>query len=78
MVERREVQFAGEHIAVFRFPPLRTTLGVPDPEDATSTLLELDALWSFVLKKRSVDTHTIQIRSHVQSNHIKKPYITFC
>src|SRR5438128_1312708 len=31
--------------------PLRTTLLAPDPEDPTSTTLELDELWSFVLKK---------------------------
>jgi insertion element IS1 protein InsB len=34
-----------------QLPPLRTTLLAPDPEDATSTTLELDELWSFVLKK---------------------------
>lgn len=28
-----------------------TTLLAPDPEDPTSTILELDELWSFVLKK---------------------------
>ena len=28
-----------------------TTLIAPDPEDAASTILELDELWSFVLKK---------------------------
>ncbi len=28
-----------------------TTLLTPDPEDPTSTILELDELWSFVLKK---------------------------
>ncbi len=32
-------------------PPLSTTLVAPDPEDATSTILELDELWSFVFKK---------------------------
>ncbi len=32
-------------------PPFRTTLVAPDPEDPTSTILELDELWSFVLKK---------------------------
>ncbi|MFL5628780.1 MAG: IS1 family transposase, partial [Ktedonobacteraceae bacterium] len=36
---------------VAQLPPLRTTLLAPDPEDATSTTLELDELWSFVLKK---------------------------
>jgi insertion element IS1 protein InsB len=30
---------------------LSTTLVAPGPEDATSTTLELDELWSFVLKK---------------------------
>src|SRR5437588_2516362 len=34
-----------------QLPPLRTTLVAPDPEDPTSTTLELDELWSFVLKK---------------------------
>jgi len=34
-----------------QLPPLRTTLLAPDPEDPTSTTLELDELWSFVLKK---------------------------
>src|SRR2546421_4470179 len=32
-------------------PPLQTTLLAPDPKDFTSTILELDELWSFVLKK---------------------------
>ena len=36
---------------VAQLPPLRTTLVAPDPEDPTSTTLELDELWSFVLKK---------------------------
>ena len=36
---------------VAQLPPLSTTLVVPDPEDAASTTLELDELWSFVLKK---------------------------
>ena len=34
-----------------QLPPLHTTLVTPDPEDPTSTNLELDELWSFVLKK---------------------------
>jgi hypothetical protein len=34
-----------------QLPPLRTTLIAPDPEEAASTILELDELWSFVLKK---------------------------
>src|SRR6266700_5433769 len=34
-----------------QLPPLWTTLVAPDPEDAASTILELDELWSFVLKK---------------------------
>ena len=34
-----------------QLPPLRTTLITPDPENPTSTILELDELWSFVLKK---------------------------
>jgi len=36
---------------VAQLPALRTTLLAPDPEDPTSTTLELDELWSFVLKK---------------------------
>jgi len=36
---------------VAQLPPLCTTLLAPDPEDPTSTTLELDELWSFVLKK---------------------------
>lgn len=36
---------------VAQLPPLWTTLLAPDPEDAASTTLELDELWSFVLKK---------------------------
>src|SRR4249920_3413089 len=36
---------------VAQLPPLRTTLVASDPEDSTSTILELDELWSFVLKK---------------------------
>jgi IS1 family transposase len=36
---------------VAQLPPLRTTLVPPDPEEAASVILELDELWSFVLKK---------------------------
>jgi IS1 family transposase len=36
---------------VAQLPPLRTTLITPDPENPTATILELDELWSFVLKK---------------------------
>ena len=36
---------------VAQLPPLCTTLLTPDPEDPTSTTLELDELRSFVLKK---------------------------
>jgi len=32
-------------------PPLSETLCEPDPRDPESTILELDELWSFVLKK---------------------------
>jgi insertion element IS1 protein InsB len=32
-------------------PPLKETLIIPDPNDADATVLELDELWSFVLKK---------------------------
>ena len=34
-----------------QLPPLQITLLAPDPEDPASTTLELDELWSFVLKK---------------------------
>ncbi len=34
-----------------QFAPLQITLLAPDPEDPASTTLELDELWSFVLKK---------------------------
>jgi len=36
---------------VAQLPPFSTTLVAPDPEDAASTTLELDELWSFVLNK---------------------------
>jgi IS1 family transposase len=36
---------------VAQLPPLSTTLLAPDPEESTSTTLELDEVWSFVLKK---------------------------
>ncbi len=36
---------------VAQLPPLQATLLTPDPADPTSTSLELDELWSFVLKK---------------------------
>jgi insertion element IS1 protein InsB len=36
---------------VAQLPPFPTTLVAPDPKDAASTILELDELWSFVLKK---------------------------
>jgi insertion element IS1 protein InsB len=36
---------------VAQLPPSGTTSLAPDPEDPTSTTLELDELWSFVLKK---------------------------
>jgi insertion element IS1 protein InsB len=36
---------------VAQLPPLWTPLLAPDPQDPTSTTLELDELWSFVLKK---------------------------
>jgi hypothetical protein len=36
---------------VAQLPPFSTTLVAPDPEDAACTTLELDELWSFVLKK---------------------------
>jgi insertion element IS1 protein InsB len=36
---------------VAQLPPFNTTLVDPDPEDSASPTLELDELWSFVLKK---------------------------
>jgi IS1 family transposase len=36
---------------VAQLPALCTTLLAPDPQDPASTTLELDELWSFVLKK---------------------------
>src|ERR1700688_2997675 len=36
---------------VAQLPPLQATLLTPDPNDPTSTTLELDELWSFVHKK---------------------------
>jgi hypothetical protein len=36
---------------VAQLPPFSTTLVTPDPQDATSTTLELDELWSLVLNK---------------------------
>lgn len=32
-------------------PPLSETLATPDPQEPAATVLELDELWSFVLKK---------------------------
>jgi insertion element IS1 protein InsB len=34
-----------------QLPPLRETLVAPDPNDDSATILELDELWSFVLKR---------------------------
>jgi insertion element IS1 protein InsB len=34
-----------------QLPPLSETLVAPDPKDPDTTILELDELWSFVLKK---------------------------
>lgn len=36
-----------------QLPPLRDTLVVPDPNDDSATILELDELWSFVLKRKN-------------------------
>jgi insertion element IS1 protein InsB len=49
LVTHHRVQLDQKKVA--QLPPLRTTLVAPDPEDPTSTTLELDELWSFVLKK---------------------------
>jgi hypothetical protein len=48
-ISRHRVHLAQKKVA--QLPPLHTTLLAPDPEDPTSTTLELDELWSFVLKK---------------------------
>jgi len=34
-----------------KLPPLKETLITPDPNDPNSTIMELDELYSFVLKK---------------------------
>ena len=62
----RTQQSAGPHVHLWRLShhrleldqkkvaqlrALPTTLIAPDPEDPTATTLELDELWSFVLKK---------------------------
>ena len=49
LVTHHRVQLDQKKVA--QLPPLRTTLVAHDPEDPTSTTLELDELWSFVLKK---------------------------
>jgi insertion element IS1 protein InsB len=36
-----------------QLPPLRDTLVAPDPNDESATILELDELWSFVLKRKN-------------------------
>jgi IS1 family transposase len=36
-----------------QLPLLRDTLIAPDPNDDSATILELDELWSFVLKRRN-------------------------
>jgi Transposase and inactivated derivatives, IS1 family len=36
-----------------QLPPLRDTLVAPDPNDDSATILELDELWSFVLKRKN-------------------------
>jgi len=36
-------------------PPFHHDLGASDPEESTSTMLELDELWSFVFKKKPSD-----------------------
>jgi len=43
--------FALTEKKVALLPPFNTTLMNPDPEDAAATTLELDELWSFVLKE---------------------------
>jgi len=34
-----------------QLPPLKETLVTPDPNDESATILELDELWSFVLRR---------------------------
>jgi insertion element IS1 protein InsB len=36
-----------------QLPPLKDTLVAPDPNDESATILELDELWSFVLKRKN-------------------------
>ena len=36
-----------------QLPPLRDTLVAPDPNDEEASILELDELWSFVLKRKN-------------------------
>jgi insertion element IS1 protein InsB len=36
-----------------QLPPLSETLVAPDPDDELATVLELDELWSFVLKRKN-------------------------
>ena len=36
-----------------QLPPLSETLVAPDPNDELATILELDELWSFVLKRKN-------------------------
>jgi insertion element IS1 protein InsB len=45
------VQLDQKKVAQYSRAQVCTTLLAPDPEDPTSTILELDELWSFVLKK---------------------------
>jgi insertion element IS1 protein InsB len=62
-----------------QLPPLSTTLVAPDPEDPTSTILELDELWSFVLKKANdswiwiaLCRHTRQVVAYAVGDRSKK------
>jgi insertion element IS1 protein InsB len=36
-----------------QLPPLSETLVAPDPDDELATVLELDELWSFILKRKN-------------------------
>jgi insertion element IS1 protein InsB len=61
-------------------PELSETLAEPDPDDPESTVLELDELWSFVLKKErkawvwvAQSRQTRQIVAYVIGDRSERP-----